>query len=73
MKTKEYLELLCKDEFQKHYLEDGMNWAEKMLLSWLKLVVGQQTGKLDDYYVAIMLDLWEKMLSPRKNLKGVRG
>jgi len=48
--TKEYLELLCKDEFQKHYLEDGMNWAEKMLLSWLKLVVGQQTDgfKIDN-------------------------
>ena len=44
-KTKEYLEALCKDEFQKHYLEDGMKWIDKSILSWLKLVIGEQNGK----------------------------
>ena len=44
-KIKEYLETLCKDEFQKHYLEDAMKWAEETILAWLKLITEENDGK----------------------------
>lgn len=48
LKIKEYLEGLCKDEFQKHYLEDAMRWTEDTILSWLKLVFGDEKGMHDE-------------------------
>ena len=42
---KEYLETLCKDEFSKHYLGAATNWIENKVLGWLRLIIGEESGK----------------------------
>eukprot|EP00794_Sanderia_malayensis_P015618 gene15618-17192_t len=60
---KQYLELLCKNEFQKHYLADAMEWVENRILGWLKLIVGEENiestaGEINDLNV----ELWRPKL-----------